>query len=296
MSSGPIRLRRVATAVPLLAALLLAAGCGGGDGEGDSGATEVKALDRDAITKTATGVVVAEDPQEVCGTLLTAQFVATVFTSEKTCRKSATPDPGDVAATGATVTDIKVEGDTASAVVTDQGGQADGATGLWRFARDGAGWRVSEWSVGYLRSGYSILLGEKYKADGAEDPFGDPKLRGCVSTALQALDDAAFLDAAYKLFQEAKEGEELIMRLFLDCAGNSGAEGISTLRKLFEDGVRESSDLPAQVTDCLIENLRAAISDAEIRAMSENTGQNPPAPVQKRIEKATLDCLETTKA
>lgn len=302
MSPASTRVRRAAIAAPLALALLLAAGCAGGDDDDPAGApaassTPTPSADEVKIAELARFVVTTDSGAKVCRSRLTADFVRIVFGTMATCEDpSGDTDPADVA-TGADVKEIKVDGDSATASVTEVGGSSDGATGTWAFARDGADWRVAKWNVDYLRSGFKAQLGPNYKPDGADDPFADATARTCVSDKLQALADEAFLDAAYEIFRGSQESTTLFIGLLSDCAGTSGAgQGISTLRKLFENGIRASSDLPPDVTACLIENLRDAISDAEIRTMSENTDQDPPPAVQKRIEEATLDCLETTKA
>lgn len=269
-------------AAPLCVVLL--AGCADGDPSGDAG----------EITELATFVVTAPTGDEVCRTFLTEDFVRAVFGDLDTCvRSGSDDDPADVA-TGATVTDISVDRDSATAVVTEQGGAAAGAGGTWAFVRDETGWRVSEWRIDYLRSGFEAELGAAYRPQGAEDPLTDSVVRACVSKRFQALADPEFRATAFELMRESEPGETALKGWYFDCAEGKTA-GVSTLRRVFEDGLRQA-DIPSAVIECAVLKLRETVSDAEIRRMGESGAAAPPAAVQKHIEKATVDCVETTGA
>src|SRR3712207_2607122 len=85
-------------------ALLLGVGaCGGGDDEDTAAGpppSTASAEDQAAITKLAVEVVTSSDKdgKRVCSTLLTPNFVKTVFQDQKTCAKpDEEEDPKDLA-------------------------------------------------------------------------------------------------------------------------------------------------------------------------------------------------------
>ncbi|MBA3744400.1 hypothetical protein [Sporichthya sp.] len=271
--------------VPFSAVLVAVpvAGCGDSGGSGDDA----------EITELARVVVTARQGDEVCRTRLTEDFVRTAFGDVDVCVTSGiSDDPADVA-TGASVTDIEVDGDTATAVVAEQGGQADGARGTWAFAREAEGWRVAEWRIDYLRSTFAAEIGPAYRPAGPEDPFADPAARACVSGKFQALADPEFRSTAFEILRGSQAGEATLRGWYNDCV--PGAKGVSTLRRDFEEVLRQA-DIPAEVIDCAVLKLRETVTDAEIRTMGKSGAAAPPPAVQKRIEKATVECIESTQA
>src|SRR5262249_31709087 len=115
---------------------------------------------RSAITATVTEVLTGRDSAHICSALLTPQFVGAYYTNQKTC--AAVVNAGGDIASAAKLSDVKVEGDSASATVAVTGSSIGGSSGTWRFQRDAGEWRVSEWSTGYLRSAFRQLLGPNY--------------------------------------------------------------------------------------------------------------------------------------
>lgn len=272
------RVRSVVASVPLAALVL--AGCGDSGGGG---------TDSEQIAEVARFVVSAP-LSGVCQTHFTEDFVRTVFGDLDTCMSSGTAN----GATTATVTAIAIDGDTATAAVAEQGGTADGAAGTWGFARDAEGWRVAEWRIDYLRAVVKAELGPAYQADGADDPFADATARACVLAKFQALANAEFRATAFAVLRESEAAGTALRTWYYDCLPG-GAEGLSALRRIFEDGLRQA-DIPSEVVECAILALRKTVSDAEIRRMGKSGATSPPAGVQKRIEKATADCVDSTGA
>lgn len=281
-----------------LAMLTVVAGCGGGDDEPGAAsappASTASGEDQAAITQVAVAVVTTDNKAaaKTCRTLLTANFVKTVFKNQKLCAKPTEGEEPDDKATGASVTGIAVQGDTGEAVVADQGGSADGATGRWTFARVDGKWRVDTWSIEYLRAGYTKEL-ENYKADDKSDPFHNAQLRECIAGHLGALDDATFTAGAYEVFRQTKKGTQFLVGHLLECGKTEVSPGVSLLRTVYEDGVRESllkESLPAAFVDCVVAELRKGVTEAELRkSYQEESDETDPAMTAK-YEQAGGEC------
>lgn len=253
---------------------VLLVGCGGGSG--GSG-------DERAISGLARVVVTASDAATVCRTHYSEDFVRAVYGDVDTCARSG--DRASDAATDVAVDDLRIDGDSATATVTERGGVADGATGTWSFVRDGDAWRVGEWGIDYLRSQFAAQLGPAYRDEGAEDPFRNPTVRACLSDRLQSLPDPEFRATAYEIHRRSGAGGETLSRWYAGCAG-----GASSLRLDFEDVLRQA-DIPPTVIECAVARLRRTVSDDEIRAMGRGGLDQPPASVRKRIQNATIACV-----
>ena len=243
------------------------------------------------ITALATYVVTVDNGKDVCASHLTSDFVQNMFGSMETCEKadSSSTDPSGHA-TGATVTNIKLRGNTATATVTDVGGDSDGATGTWSFAKgDDKVWRVSEWRADYLRANFQKAFGDHYKSTGADDPFTDAALRGCVTGRALDLDDAAFLNFAHQQFRSSDEATKLMLGFMGDCP--SGTDGVSALRALFEKGFRQSvsTSLAPDTTDCIVLGLRSALSDDDIKELSIHSDQ-PHPDIAARVQQTSIGC------
>jgi hypothetical protein len=284
-----VRARRAAAALPGLVLLTGLAACGG-DGSAAGG-------DEARIIDVARAVVTATSGETVCRSQLSGDFVAAVFGDLDTCVRAGTESGSAADATGAAVTDVAVDGNAATAVVTEQGGVADGARGTWGFVRDADGWRVAEWRLDYLRADFAAQFGPTYRSDGADDPFADPVVRSCVSHRFQGLGDTEFRTTAYALLRGSAAGSQALRTWYYDCiSGGGGKPGGSTLRRIFEDGLRQADQIPPDVIECVVRKLRRSVSDAEIRAMGESGATTTPAGIQKRIQRATVDCVDSAGA
>lgn len=249
--------------------------------------------DEARITDLARALTTAPVNDAVCRASFTDDFVARVFGDVEGCVTSGTDDePGDNA-TEVKVSDIRVDGEDATAVVTETGGASDGATGTWAFTRDAAGWRVSDWRIDYLRADFKAQFGAVYRPAGNNDPFTDPTVRACVSEKLQGLADAEFRATVYEIIRRSGGADEALKNWYYDCIGGDGADGgVSTLRRLFEDGLRQAEQIPPDVIECVVAKLRKTVSDKEIRAMGESGASKTPPAVEKRISKATVTCVD----
>lgn len=272
---------RTATASLLGLTLALVAGCGGGEDRAvDAGSPPPSAAptattapsptaravagskaDISAITTLAKGINTGA-PSHVCTDLFTRNLVTTVFGGLDTCIAA---DDGDTQpTTGATVSAVRVAGDTATAVITDKGGASAGAKGTWHFVRSDGSWRLDEWGVDYLRAEYASQFGSNYKPDGADDPFADAGYRSCLNLGMQAADDDAFRKLAYGL--QSNRNDEAIGTIFQNCA-KSGPGGDSPFFRAFEDQLQAESKqgvMSAAAADCVAGKLRDAISESDL--------------------------------
>ncbi len=284
-----------------IATTLALAACGSqedGSTDPQAPAFTASAEDQAAIANVAVEVVTSadKDAKRVCSKLLTANLVKTVYKTQKICiRPSEDESPEDLA-TGATVTAIVVNGDTATAVVTDQGGIADGASGTWTFVRTGGKWRVDKFGVDYLRTGVAKTV-ENHEVDDPSDPFSSAEVRTCVVKRLATLDQEEFLTGTYELFRQTRRGTQFLVEQMLECGQAEVSPGISLLRTIFERGIREGlikQGRTAAQADCVVAELRAKVSDAELNEVYRS-GKYPD-PVATKFRDAGLSCAGATGA
>lgn len=254
------------------------------------------ATDTATITELARTVILADQVGDICREKLSAKFVATVYRTVARCEKTwVDPDDKDTAddPTGVSVSDARVNGDVATAVITLQGGEVEGVSGTWAFLRAEETWRVAAWGIDFLRSSFSF---DSYRSDGPEDPLGYPAVKNCLSDKLERRSDAAFRTFAYGL---ARQNRNTIGRLQADvmtCARVPDADGVTTLRRLFEVGVRQGmkSTTPGSeaVYDCVVQRLRKTLSDDDVADGTlawQKTGVYPREMLQ-RAYRAGFDC------
>jgi hypothetical protein len=220
-SLGKTSGRRTAVpAVPAaLALVLLAAGCDDGGNRGDDyiAVDEPVASEADtlAITEVATKVIAGKEPGHICNVLLSRELVEEFYATRPTCRRLLAARPGDTAT--AVVDAVDVEGARGSAIVTGQGGAADGATGSWNFVRTPKGWQVEDWGVDYVRSIVVALFGPRYRPSGAADPLGEQEVRVCVNGQFQDKDEDTFLADAMTYLRGGKPAEKLLAKAIAAC-------------------------------------------------------------------------------
>lgn len=288
MGVVPKQKRSLKVPLIIVGVVVVLAAIGGGAvvllGGGDGG------KNKEEITALVNYVTTVDDGKDVCTSHLTDEFVTTVFGDVATCENDDDDSDDESAdATGATVTDLKIEKDTATANVTVIGGDTDGATGTWAFLKgEDKIWRVSDWRADYLRSSFERTFGDKYDSDGPDDPFDDDDVRGCVKEKLLGQDDLAFLDTAYKLFRNSDDSVEKLLGFMSECPSDTA--GVSALRALFEKGFRQSAQLPPAITECIVLGMRTGLSEDDIKALSINRDEPMPAAVQSRIQQITFGC------
>jgi hypothetical protein len=301
---------RVLGPTMLALSLLATTGCGGGSGNdaANSGAAPASSgtaaaaspaptalapssgpkADIKAITKLAKAIDSGK-AETVCRTLLTAAMITNTFGTVANCIAD---DNEDDRTTGATVASVQVTGNTATAVVTDQGGSSNGATGSWHFQRSGKGWKLGDWGVDYLRSQLDVNLGSGYKASGSDDPFDNAAYRQCFVDGMRAKDDPTFRTIALGL---ETNHNTLAGPLFAACSGK-GPGGVSPFRATFESGLRQefhAFGAPAEAADCVIDKLRTAIPEPNlINAVLNGAGSKELNKVSATVATATAACAK----
>ncbi|HZE67338.1 MAG TPA: hypothetical protein VE081_11940 [Sporichthyaceae bacterium] len=299
---------------PTILALTLAAtaGCGssgGSDNTASSGTAPTAATPSAASTKPSanpagpsTGsktdiaaiiklakAIDTNKPELVCTTLMTTTMISTTFGTVANCVAT---DDQDAPTTGATVATVAVNGNKATAIVTDKGGSSDGATGTWHFERTGKIWKLAEWGVDYMRSQVDANFGPKYKSSEAGDPFAVAAYRLCIRDGMLAKDDATFRKLAVEM---TTDHNSLAGPVFAACA-SKGPGGESPFRASFEKGLRDefhAFGAPAEAADCVLAKLRTALPEATlINALLDGPGSKTMSKVSGSVTTATAACAK----
>lgn len=162
-------------------ALALGAGCG------DRGNTDADAEDIKAVVAR----VFSTPDAARCAEGFTRGFLARVHDSIERCRRALAPpragefyDPDP----RANATTVDVDGDRASARVEVGGGPYVSTRGQVGFAREDGDWKISDLSVGFLRSQLRSTLSFSSLGD---ETTSFVELT-CIGDGLDALDDALF--------------------------------------------------------------------------------------------------------
>lgn len=271
------RLRVPAALFALVLAVGAVAGCGG-DGDDEAEIEEISEVISTALT--------TDDEQVTCTETISESFVSDVYGDVETCLEAEAPDPDEELPDEAEVSEVEVDGDTATASVTEVGGETGGATGTVSLVREDGGWRISELGIDYLRS---MLESGFENAEFTEEdaPLDDADFRDCLLGEFEQVDDETLREFAYQSMADKDPGQEFL-DLFLACMRETGAEGpdvaggdggaggedggsggeeVSVIRQQFEEGIRESlqgDGISAAALDCVIGELRSSITDEDI--------------------------------
>jgi len=191
--------------LPLLLAALLAAvplgGCGGGDDGGDPSAD---------ITTALQAALTSNDPAVLCERALSPALVTRVYGGNARCLQVERAAAASRGAPGsAQVTQIKVDGDRATADVVLRGGDQDGARGALSVVRQDGDWRLDDLSTAFLRSEFSAGLtsGQELQAN----------LIDCVGKRVVALTDAALRALAFGAMGGRPEAQAQLHALVTAC-------------------------------------------------------------------------------
>ncbi len=291
-----------AAAILMGTAALAFAGCGG-DGGSDS------AADGKAIEAAVTKALTTTDPQVKCVEVVTDGFVKNVYGTLDQCKKAEAPDPDDdPKPTGASTSNLKVDGDAATAVVTVEGGSANGSSGEISFEKVSGDWKVSDLSIGFLRSQLAAAITAAPVSEAGNEPLDDAKGRTCIVKAFDALPDAQFKAIAFKAIAD-QDPDPTFVKIFNDCTSAGGRHDApaptdstssssddsgeqSLLRRQFESGIRDAAKKDGATDaeiDCVLKELRTSISEDDIveevgragKGASPELAQTTAAAIQK---------------
>jgi hypothetical protein len=173
MNAVVSRVVPVAAMVVALLALIAPAGCGG------AGSEQHKIVD---VLRTG---LTSQDPSVVCEGSLTPALLTRIYGGVGECHVTE-GEPGERVsqALSVDVSRVHVASSRATAVVRLHGGSHDGARGALTLSRHNGAWRVSDLSVGLLRSQFEATM---RRAQGLVPGAGH-----CITDFMRRLDDARF--------------------------------------------------------------------------------------------------------
>lgn len=242
-------------AASLVIAVAGLAACGGGDDEQEI---------RDVIERAVT----TRDVKVECEETVTDGFVRRIYGDVAQCRRAERPEPDEEEADDVRVSNVKIDGDSATARVRLIGGDTDGARGTLELRKADGAWRVDDLGVDLLRS--TVDRGLRNSGEGS---LRRPAVQRCARSAFTSLSDRELRRVAYLAISEREGSEEALTSMLAPCLAIPGsAEGggrISFLRERFEEGVERSLRRRGRsraAVDCIKRRLRSTISDDEIAA------------------------------
>ncbi len=264
--------------------------CGSSGGSGSDSSKQ--------ITDTLNTGLTTNSPNVLCTKTFSSGFISRVYGSQAKCiavetKNAKTNKP----ATAVKVTNINVDGGTATAVVAVTGGDQDGANGQLSLVSQKDGWRVEDLSTALLRS--------QFDAGVKNDRSVAAALKTCIAGKVSGLDDAAFRSLSYGSMGDQPSASAQINTIVTDCfaqtsgaakASGSASGSPSVLRKKFEQGVSESlkqDGISAAAIDCVDRKLRSAISDKQIVALIGAGSKAVPPKVAQATAEAMAACNAT---
>lgn len=280
---------RAIPSLVLIATVLVLAACGGSSSDDSS----------KQITDVITTGVTTNDPAVTCKKTFATSWVTQVYGTVTRCVASETKDlKTNKPATAASVTSVKVDGDSATAFLEVQGGDADGARGALTLTKEDGGWRISDLSPAFLRS--------QLRSELTNDRTLPTSLKSCVQDQVNGLDDAALHALALGTIGDQPKALADFQAVITRCAAqqSSGTSSsspaassgtVTGLRKQFEQGITESlqkDQIPSTAIACVKRKLRAAITDEQIVALVGKSSKQVP----KAITQATAGALAACDA
>jgi hypothetical protein len=252
------------------------------------------AADAAEITSLTRTVVLADKVGDICRKKLSAKFVSTTFRTVARCERTwidkTDKDKSDDV-TGVDLSNIRVSGSAATAAVTLHGGSSEGTSGTWAFLRDGNRWLLAAWGVDFLRSSWDFT---GYKSDGPDDPLGYPAVQTCLTDKFRHMSDKAFEGFANAVTRDDKVAYRAFGRDVTSCTRVPDAEGVTTVRRLFEVGLKQGLEKQnlARLADCVTHRLRTTITDDDLVEAQEQvmSGGAYPTWINQRGVRAKEAC------
>ena len=271
-----------------LGASIALAACGGGSGSDSS----------KQITDTLTTGLKTNSPTVLCTKTFSTGFIQRVYGTQAKCiavetKNAKTNKP----ATAVKVTNIKVDGGTATAIVAVTGGDDGGSSGQLSLVSQQKGWRVDDLSTGLLRS--QLDAGVK------NDRSMAANLKTCIANKVSAFDDASFRTFAYGAMGDQAAALAQLKSIVTDCfaqtaagtdTSGSSSGSASVLRKKFDQGISESlkkDGIPTAAITCVQQKLRSAISDKQIIALIGAGSKGVPPKITQATAAAMIACNAT---
>ena len=220
-----------------------------------------------------------------CEEVATQGFIRRVYGDVGQCRRAEKPESGDEPPRDVRVSDVKVDGDRATASVLYVGGETDGAKGAFELRKEEDEWRIDDLGVDLLRSQV-----EKGLESGDQDTalLRSAKVRACARKAFTDLSDEQLKRVAYASISERESDQRQVAAVLTPClsvdGSGTGAQRTSFLREKFEQGVTRSlrrDGVPQADIDCITRRLRSSISEAEIRQSATSGGRTTPEMTRK---------------
>lgn len=272
-------LRRAALAS--LAATVLLAGCGGDD-DGE----KVSAADREGLTRVSdTFFAKASTPEQRCRALST-RFVLQAHRGRSACIRRVR-QRGAVVGRGIDDTelrDISIDGNIATARVTDDGKDDREAKVRLRYRREGGTWRID----GFGRELLTKLLESSLEQTRIfyQPPFDDPGLRKCAN---QKAEDVPPARISRILFAGTPErvGQNLY-RIGAECFAET-REFRALFRAQLEKQIAKEFG-GGRAGDCLVRRLRRTATSRELAIDEAKPGEDPSPPILRKIQRAAAAC------
>lgn len=279
--------RAIPSLFAVLSLSLVLAACGGSSSDDAS----------EQITDVVTSGVTTTAPDVTCKKTFATSWVNQVYGSVTKCLSAEARDAKtNKPATAASVTSVKVDGDTATAFLEVQGGDADGARGALTLTKEDGGWRISDLSPAFLRS--------QFRSELTNDRSLPTSLKSCVQDQVNALDDDALHTLALGAIGDQPKAQADLQAIITKCAAQQSAGSgspspsastgtVTVLRKQFEQGVTESlrkDGISSTAIACVKRKLRASISDEQILALVGKSSKQVPTSITQATAGALAAC------